>query len=174
MRQRVSAPFLGGDHHRHSFCNNNNPFLDVLPYKLEKNNLSTSQTLMAPIIATSNENLQLLHDFYRETKRARADGLTRKQAQELVTMGKIILRGQPFLFLALTVIVFRKQKFEATFRPGSDHSENSASNEEDEDSAADEESADSSAAEVINPSPKGAKPIDLGMVPLLAKVPLLF
>ena len=102
-------------------------------------------------------------------------------------MGKIILRGQPFLFLALTVIVFRKQIFEATFRPGSDDSENSASNEEDEDSAADEESAEESAAvsseesaaeeaaaEVINPSPKGAKTIDLGMVPLLAKVPLLF
>jgi len=30
-------------------------------------------------------------DFYRETKRAKADGLTRKQAQDLVTMGKIIL-----------------------------------------------------------------------------------
>jgi len=75
---------------------------------------------MAPIVVTDKETLALVHDFYRDVKNYKSDGLALSHATKVVKMGKYAILLLPHL---LTVVVFNNEKFAADYQPGSDESE---------------------------------------------------
>ena len=81
---------------------------------------------MAPIIVTDKGTLTLAHEFYREVKTYKADGLDVSQALEIVKMGKIAARASLALLRLLTITVFNNKKFVADFQPGSGSSSDEA------------------------------------------------
>ena len=81
---------------------------------------------MAPIIVTDKDTLTLAHEFYREVKTYKADGLDVSQVLAIVKMGKIATHTSLALLRLLTITVFNNKKFVADFQPRSGSSSDEA------------------------------------------------